>query len=846
MEVSVVNILKNLLPDTTGLSRYSLDIWNSPYSLDVLNFRGEEQLSETFSYTVDVTCPEPDIDAAQMLRQFASFTMGTPFQPERAVYGVIRDFQRLSTSADETLYRLELVPRLRLLENSTNSFIFQNQSVPEVAEFILRKHGLEGQDFEFRLSHTYPDRELITQWGETDLQFIKRILAEVGIWFRFEADTRLTCEKVLFGDGPEQYQFGVTLPYCEPSGMSDAHAESVWGLKIHWNAVTGKIFKRDYNYREATTPLDASAQVRSAAPVTGESYLYARPYREAGEDVDAAAETGAFYARIRHERKLNHQCRIFARTTGSGLAPGQVLKPQAYPFSDLPDGILITRIVAKGSRTDHFRLNIWGMAYRETIGFRPEPPARPVLSGTIPARVESPNKGDTYAWLDNQGRYRVRIDGDRAPADAGYAYLWLRLAKPYGGDGYGWHMPLTDGTEVAIAFDGGDPDRPYIAVALHDSEHPDHVTERNHTRNVLRTPSNNKLRMEDRRGEEHIKLATEYGKTQLNSGHIVDAQNAPRGQGFELRTDEHGVLRGGKGVFLSADAQPQAQGQVLDNSAAMAEIDYLQRQVKALSQAAAEASALEADIAAQIAMFSERLKPINQVVLASAPEGMALTSGEHMQLAATQNIILNAGKNADIGVIKNLTVNTGEEMGIFALKGEMSLKASEGKVDVQAQNNRLALAAGKKVSITAVDGDILFSAKKRITLIGGGSYLILQDGKIEYGTAGEYFRKTPHTVLTVADPVRLNMPYLPGGGKYDLALDFRDEDSNAIANADYRITFESGSVLAGKLDEQGYALHKNVPFESASVEYVLPDPLPDPDWERYTSLDAATDSLLTK
>ena len=111
----MVDILKNLHPDATGLSRYSLDIWNSPYSLDVLNFRGEEQLSETFSYTVDVTCPEPDIGAAQMLRQFASFTMGTPFQPERVVYGVIRDFQRLSTSADETLYRIRTgnaTPRL--------------------------------------------------------------------------------------------------------------------------------------------------------------------------------------------------------------------------------------------------------------------------------------------------------------------------------------------------------------------------------------------------------------------------------------------------------------------------------------------------------------------------------------------------------------------------------------------------------------------------------------------------------------------------------------------------------------------------------------------------------------
>jgi type VI secretion system secreted protein VgrG len=41
---------------------------------------------------------------------------------------------------------------------------------------------------------------------------------------------------------------------------------------------------------------------------------------------------------------------------------------------------------------------------------------------------------------------------------------------------------------------------------------------------VLRTPANNKLRMEDKRGEEHIKLATEYGKTQLNSGHLVDSQ----------------------------------------------------------------------------------------------------------------------------------------------------------------------------------------------------------------------------------------------------------------------------------------------------------------------------------
>ncbi|MEJ1569503.1 type VI secretion system Vgr family protein, partial [Escherichia coli] len=75
------------------------------------------------------------------------------------------------------------------------------------------------------------------------------------------------------------------------------------------------------------------------------------------------------------------------------------------------------------------------------------------------------------------------------------------------------------------------------------------------TRNVWRTPANNKLRMEDKRQEEHIKLATEYGKTQLNMGHLVNSRREKRGAGFELRTDEHGAVRAAKGLFLTADAQ---------------------------------------------------------------------------------------------------------------------------------------------------------------------------------------------------------------------------------------------------------------------------------------------------
>ncbi|WP_226478732.1 type VI secretion system tip protein VgrG, partial [Pseudomonas sp. MWU16-30323] len=155
------------------------------------------------------------------------------------------------------------------------------------------------------------------------------------------------------------------------------------------------------------------------------------------------------------------------------------------------------------------------------------------IAGTVPARVTSPQAHDPYGHIDIEGRYKVNFLFDRDTWKPGEESVWLRLARPYAGDTHGLHLPLIPGTEVAIAFEQGDPDRPYIAHALHDSQHEDHVTLRNYKRNVLRTPANNKLRMDDTRGQEHVKLSTEYGgKSQLNLGHLVDARRKKRGEGF--------------------------------------------------------------------------------------------------------------------------------------------------------------------------------------------------------------------------------------------------------------------------------------------------------------------------
>ncbi|MFS4487716.1 type VI secretion system Vgr family protein, partial [Erwinia amylovora] len=686
--------MNNWLALFDGQSRYVLEIHDSPVHPDVLRFYGREALSEPFTWDIEFTTEQANIAPGQVLMKYASLRM----RSGKNVHGIITRLEWRSTTADQSHYTIRLSSRLALLSHSRKCAVYQNQSVPEVVAQVLRQHGLAGADFAFRLVRTYPPRELITRWRETDLQFIRRLLSEVGIYWRTEMDSTRELDVYIFADSQLNYQFDVRLPYSEPSGLFDGAEESVWDVRSWHNVVTGSVVTRDHNYRTAATPLNATVSVRNDAVTSGEHYRYAAPYQEAGDDSDPEPETesGAFYARMHHERELNQSARIHLFSNAPHLTPGQVLEPQGDVINALKEGVIITLATYRASRDTRLHVSVWGMPYSERYSFRPVEIPRPAIHGTLPARIESGEKNDIYAHPDEQGRYRVRLDFDREGTGPGY--LWLRMAKPYSGETSGWHMPLVDGTGVAIAWGNGDIDLPYIAHALHDSEHPDPVNRDNPTRNILCTAANNQLRMEDKRGEEHIALATEYGKTGLNSGHLVDAQGMPRGAGTELRTDERGTIRAGKGLLLSADNQPKAQGEVPDRAAALKETGRLQQQLRQLEMAAEQAQALKADIDSQMRMLAQRLKPLHKIIHFTAPQGMALTSGEDMQLAATENVAMNAGGDISAGVTGNMAALAGERLGLYARTGPLSLKAGEGPVDMQAQNGNMRLFAEQKLT----------------------------------------------------------------------------------------------------------------------------------------------------
>jgi len=749
MMESIASLAQKKIDEVLGLSRYRVDVHECPHFLDVLRFRASETLSQPWRYDVTVTCAA-NIAGSELMLKPASFTFqtplydGTPTVPVRTVYGVVDDFRRISASGDEITYALRLVPRIALMQHTERCAVYLNQSVPEVVEQILRSHGLEGADFEFRLSQAYPVRELITQWRETDLAFVQRLLAEVGIFWRFEMDGRIEQDVVIFQDSQMQYQFGVKLPIIPPSRTSDNGQESVWNIQPKDHVVTGGVATRDYNYRDALTPQDSSVSVRQEGVATiGEVYHYAEPFLSEGDT--ETPEGGAWFARLRHERYLNAQQTVTGRASSPVLAPGEVLEPQGSGLPDsLKDGIVITGVHTSGARDKGFQLRFTGIPYSETVCFRPALLNRPVMAGSLPARVESDEKHDIYAYLDNQGRYRVRLDFDRNSTEQGYAYLWLRMAKPYAGDTYGFHSPLLDGTEVSVMFDGGDPDRPYIAHAQHDSEHPDHVTRDNHTRNIWRTAGDNKFRLEDKRQEEHFKLATPFGKTQLNGGHVVDSEREPRGTGFELRTDEYGALRAGRGMFLTADAQPSAQGKVLDMAPAIERLNQSAAEMKRLNLLAQQAQALTSDLESQNSLLENRLKDLQSAaLLGSAPQGVAFTSGEHLQMTSKQNTILSAGQHLDMGAMKNITLSASESVGFFAHQSGAKLIANQGDVEVRAEASSMEMSSELLFTISSNKDELLISAPK-LRLNGGGSSITLDNGGIVEETLGDYLVKSPH------------------------------------------------------------------------------------------------------
>ncbi|MGS4823232.1 DUF2345 domain-containing protein, partial [Raoultella terrigena] len=213
-----------------------------------------------------------------------------------------------------------------------------------------------------------------------------------------------------------------------------------------------------------------------------------------------------------------------------------------------------------------------------------------------------------------------------------------------------------------------------------------------------------------------------------------------------------------------------------------------------------------ADLQAQIKLLEQQLTDLKKaVLLLSAPDGMALTSGQHLQVSAGQNLIATAGKNADVSVVKNLFIGVGNALSVFVRKLGIKLIANQGPVQLQAQNDMMALLARKEISIVSTEDEIKIIAKKKLTLNGGGSYITIDGNAIELATLGDFRTRAGHYARRTRAQHKPEITQMPPKiySSYNRMLNFKDEKGIPYSMVKYFILMSNGTEINGVTDEFG-------------------------------------------
>jgi type VI secretion system secreted protein VgrG len=177
----MLNVTVNLFPDSRLVALQNC----------VPRYELREGLSELFELTVELTLTNPAFDVKDAVGQRAEVSFSDePFLFQ--VEGMVRRMRQLSAEATGvSRYELLVVSPLWLTTRRRDHRIFQDKSVVEVVAEVIQGYGGRIPDLK-DLTGEHAKREYCVQYGETDYDFICRILADEGISFFFDHDQKLS------------------------------------------------------------------------------------------------------------------------------------------------------------------------------------------------------------------------------------------------------------------------------------------------------------------------------------------------------------------------------------------------------------------------------------------------------------------------------------------------------------------------------------------------------------------------------------------------------------------------------------------------------------------------------
>ncbi|WP_366300847.1 type VI secretion system tip protein TssI/VgrG [Pseudomonas atacamensis] len=542
--------------------RFTLTLEGARHDLKVLEFTGREAISQPFRFELELVSERPDLDLESLLhgQAFLSFdAQGC------GIHGQIYQVGQGDSGKRLTRYHLSLVPRLTYLGHRINQRIFQHQSVPQIVTQILKDHSILRDAFEFRLGSEYPEREYCVQYAESDLAFIQRLCAEVGIHYHFQHSPE--GHLLVFGDDQTVFP---KLPeptlYLPGSGMS-AGAPAIQRFNVRVETRTSVVTRRDYNFEKPRLSLESRSDGEQR-PVL-EDYLFPGQFSD--------RETGKQLTRRALERHVADYRQAEGSSDESSLVCGHFLQLTEHPRSDWNDLWLLTCVEHRGRQPQVLEESVTSdgesfQGYRNTfvatpwdVVFRPALcPEKPRMSGYQPAVVTGPK--DLEIHCDEYGRVKVQLAWDRDGELNEHSSCWLRVATGWAHDHYGSVLIPRVGMEVLVGFIDGDADKPLVMGCLPNAATPVPLDlPADKTRSVFRSQSSpggggyNELRIEDKKGAEEIYLRAQRNWTQhvLNDQQLqVDNQRSVVVTGtarHELKADEQRITHGQRQTEVRQD-----------------------------------------------------------------------------------------------------------------------------------------------------------------------------------------------------------------------------------------------------------------------------------------------------
>ncbi|HUR38451.1 MAG TPA: type VI secretion system tip protein TssI/VgrG, partial [Planctomycetota bacterium] len=468
-------------------------------------FKFEEEMSTPFTLEVTLlTKKKPEsIKPEDMIKNETYLEMkhavalknGQSGITTRRVYGMVSSFEMVEKVREFVRCRVVMVPRLWKLSLTKGSRVFQEMDIQELVGAVLKdsaSHKFTADDFEFKLGESYSKNEFVTQYNETDLDFVHRWLECEGIYY-YLTHSEETKDKVVFADSPEGYLSSIgSYRYRTPGELQSQKADGPLGAEetvrkfvCRMSKLPASVKVRDYNYRTPSVQDEAKVDVEESSGV-GTVYEYGDHFKTPSE--------GAAVATVRAQAIRCREKVFEGKSDVRPLRPGAVFTLEEHFNPDFNGDYVVTSVSHRmrrpfseaGILSNVVEYDNDFECIKSDIVFRPERTTKwPVLL-MINATIDAGGSGD-YAEIDDMGRYKVKLPFDCSDKKDGKASRWIRMAQPYAGAEMGMHFPLHKGTEVLLTFIDGDPDRPIISAAVPNPETSSPVQGSNQTQCAIHT-----------------------------------------------------------------------------------------------------------------------------------------------------------------------------------------------------------------------------------------------------------------------------------------------------------------------------------------------------------------------